>query len=134
MAKSDLRSIMANAKRLHDMIGDADNLPEWCQNKITIAEDYISTVANYLTAEMNESVADTLAQRHSDLRKKSGLPHPDYYKELGKAYDIKDDQERIAKQSEIKRSTKSNLMFLHHIVNLFLRNQKVNMNVRLKSI
>ncbi len=56
MAKSDLRSIMANAKRLHDMIEDADNLPEWCQNKITLAEDYISTVANYLTAEMSEEV------------------------------------------------------------------------------
>ena len=56
MAKSDLRSIMANAKELHDMIDDADNLPEWCQNKITLAEDYISTVANYLTAEMNEEV------------------------------------------------------------------------------
>lgn len=56
MAKSDLRSIIANAKRLHDMIGDADNLPEWCQNKITLAEDYISTVANYMTAEMNEEV------------------------------------------------------------------------------
>ena len=28
------------------------NQPE---NKITLAEDYISTVANYLTAEMNES-------------------------------------------------------------------------------
>ena len=55
MAKSDLRSIMANAKELHDMIDDADNLPEWCQNKITLAEDYISTVANYLTAEMSES-------------------------------------------------------------------------------
>jgi hypothetical protein len=106
MAKSDLRSIMANAKRLHDMIGDADNLPEWCQNKITIAEDYISTVANYMTAEMNESVADTLAQRHSDLRKKSGLPHPDYYKELGKSYDIEDDKERLSKQSEIKKKYK----------------------------
>ena len=55
MAKSDLRSIIANAKELHDMIDDADNLPEWCQNKITLAEDYISTVANYMTAEMNES-------------------------------------------------------------------------------
>ena len=55
MAKSDLRSIMANAQKLHDMIEDADNLPEWCQNKITLAEDYISTVANYLTAEMSES-------------------------------------------------------------------------------
>ena len=59
MAKSDLRSIMANAQKLHDMIKDADNLPEWCQNKITLAEDYISTVANYLTAEMNEEWSKT---------------------------------------------------------------------------
>jgi len=106
MAKSDLRSIIANAQRLHDMIDDADNLPEWVQSKITVAEDYISTVANYMTAEMNESVADTLAQRHSDLRKKSGLPHPDYYKELGKSYDIEDDKERLSKQSEIKKKYK----------------------------
>ena len=54
MAKSDLRSVIANAKRLHDMIEDADNLPEWCQNKITLAEDYISTVANYMTSELDE--------------------------------------------------------------------------------
>lgn len=66
MAKSDLRSIMANAQKLHDMIEDADNLPEWCQNKITLAEDYISTVANYLTAEMSESVVQEgrPSQRH----------------------------------------------------------------------
>jgi hypothetical protein len=56
MAKSDLRSIIANAKKLHDMIGDADNLPEWVQSKITLAEDYISTVANYMAAEMSEEV------------------------------------------------------------------------------
>lgn len=56
MAKSDLRSIIANAQKLHDMIDDADNLPEWVQSKITVAEDYISTVANYMTAEMNEAV------------------------------------------------------------------------------
>jgi predicted RNA binding protein YcfA (HicA-like mRNA interferase family) len=56
MAKSDLRSIIANAQRLHDMMDDADNLPEWVQSKITLAEDYISTVANYLTSEMKEEV------------------------------------------------------------------------------
>ena len=56
MAKSDLRSIIANAQKLHDMIDDADNLPQWVQSKITVAEDYISTVANYMTAEMNEAV------------------------------------------------------------------------------
>ena len=58
MAKSDLRSIIANAQKMHDMIDDADNLPEWVQSKITIAEDYISTVANYMTAEMNEETKD----------------------------------------------------------------------------
>jgi hypothetical protein len=56
MAKSDLRSIMANAKRVHDMLEDSDNLPEWVQSKITKAEDYMSTVANYLSAEMSEEV------------------------------------------------------------------------------
>jgi len=56
MVKSDLRSIMANAERIIDLLKDDDNLPEWCQNKITLAEDYVSTVANYLTAEMNEEV------------------------------------------------------------------------------
>lgn len=56
MVKSDLRSIIANANRLIDMLEDDDNLPEWCQNKVTLAEDYISTVANYMTAEMNEEV------------------------------------------------------------------------------
>ncbi len=35
MAKSDLRSILANAKRVHDMLEDSDNLPEWVQSKIT---------------------------------------------------------------------------------------------------
>jgi len=54
MVKSDLRSIMANAQRIHDMLEDNDNLPEWVQSKITVAEDYVSTAANYLTAEMSE--------------------------------------------------------------------------------
>jgi predicted RNA binding protein YcfA (HicA-like mRNA interferase family) len=52
---------------------------------------------------MRESVAEKLAQRHQELRKKSGLPHPDYYKALGKSYDIQDDKERLAHQSELKK-------------------------------
>ena len=54
MAKSDLRSIMHHAKELHDMIDDTTNLAEWCQSKITLSEDYLSTVANYMRSEMNE--------------------------------------------------------------------------------
>ncbi len=54
MAKSQLRSIMTNAKRLHDMLEDQTNLPEWVQSKITLAEDYVLTAANYMEGEMNE--------------------------------------------------------------------------------
>jgi hypothetical protein len=106
MAKSDLRSIMANAKRLHDMIEDADNLPEWCQNKITLAEDYISTVANYLTAEMNESdvygkptteKTPTVTLKHKTSGKeivvvKSAAPG---YKKIG--YHMKEDWSKTGK-------------------------------------
>jgi hypothetical protein len=56
MAKSDLRSIIHNAQTLHDMLDDKTNLAEWCQSKITLAEDYISTVTNYMRSEMNEEV------------------------------------------------------------------------------
>ena len=89
MAKSDLRSIMANAKKLHDMIEDADNLPEWCQNKITLAEDYISTVANYLTAEMSEETEIQEDEKKVNSNFKSLAPkddHHTYYKFItGKA-------------------------------------------------
>jgi hypothetical protein len=38
------------------MLEDNDNLPEWVQSKITLAEDYISTVANYMMSEIDEEV------------------------------------------------------------------------------
>jgi len=61
MAKSQLRSILTNAKRLHDMLEDTTNLPEWVQSKITLAEDYILTAANYMEGEMNEEALAALA-------------------------------------------------------------------------
>jgi len=56
MAMSQLKSIIANSQRMHDMLSDDTNLPEWVQSKITLAEDYISTAANYMQGEMNEEV------------------------------------------------------------------------------
>jgi len=49
------------------------------------------------------SMQDRLHRRHQELRKKSGLPDPDYYKELKASYDIEDDAKRIAAQAEIKK-------------------------------
>ena len=51
------------------------------------------------------SAQDKLHKRHQELRKKSGLPDPDYYKELKASYDLPDEQ-RYAKQKEIKQKYK----------------------------
>ena len=56
MARGQLQSIINNAQRVHDMLKDNDNLPEWVQSKITLSEDYISTVANYMMSEIDEEV------------------------------------------------------------------------------
>jgi hypothetical protein len=61
MAMGQLKSIIANSKRMHDMLSDDTNLPEWVQSKITLAEDYISTASNYMQGEMNEEQIDELS-------------------------------------------------------------------------
>jgi hypothetical protein len=48
------------------------------------------------------SVQDKLHKRHQEQRKKSGLPDPDYYKELKSTYDLPD-EERQAKAAELKK-------------------------------
>ena len=63
MARGQLQSIINNAQRVHDMLKDNDNLPEWVQSKITLAEDYISTVANYMMSEIDEEVKDEYARK-----------------------------------------------------------------------
>ena len=66
MARGQLQSVINNAQRVHDMLEDNDNLPEWVQSKITLAEDYISTVANYMMSEIDEEV-DQIDELSSDL-------------------------------------------------------------------
>ena len=61
MAMSQLKSIIANSQRMHDSLSEDTNLPEWVQSKITLAEDYISTAANYLQGEVNEEQIDELS-------------------------------------------------------------------------
>jgi len=56
MAKSSLRTIIRNAEMMHDMLGEDTNLPEWVQSKITLAEDYLVSAAQYMQSEMSEEV------------------------------------------------------------------------------
>ena len=54
MAVNQLRTIMHNAQEMMDLIGEKTDLPEWVESKITLAEDYIMTVANYMRSELKE--------------------------------------------------------------------------------
>jgi hypothetical protein len=67
MAKSQLRSIIANAQQAHDMLKDNTNMAEWVQSKITLAADYISTVADYMQSEVKEEVEQVDELRTSTM-------------------------------------------------------------------
>lgn len=73
MAMGQLKSIIANSQRMHDMLSEDTNLPEWVQSKITLAEDYITTASNYMQGEMNES--------------KDGMPFEGPYRKVGERKD-----------------------------------------------
>jgi len=51
MAKTQLKTIMRNASDLADLLDDNENMPEWVQNKITKASDYMTSAYNYMASE-----------------------------------------------------------------------------------
>ena len=52
MARSQLMHMRGYADELMQMISDNDNLPEWVESKITLANDYIAKVKHYLEGEL----------------------------------------------------------------------------------
>ena len=53
MAKQQLQQIASVAQGLHDKLNDDDELPEWTQSKIAVAEDNIGAVADHLDYKMD---------------------------------------------------------------------------------
>jgi len=51
MAKSQLARTAELATMINDMIDENTNLEEWVESKITKANDYLSTVINYMRGE-----------------------------------------------------------------------------------
>ena len=71
MAKNQLRRIIDHAKQLHDRLKDNENMPEWVQNKITKAEDYVSTSNDYMKSEMQEETISESLGDHEGLVKRA---------------------------------------------------------------
>ena len=51
MARNQLQTICRNSTDLIDMLSAEENMPEWVQSKITLAQDYISSVRDYLQSK-----------------------------------------------------------------------------------
>jgi len=58
MAKVQLRAMVDQASDLVDKFEDNENLPEWVQNKITKAADYIKDVYSYMEGQEDEGDED----------------------------------------------------------------------------
>ena len=55
MIQSQLSSIVRNTQKLQMLAQRFDSLEPWVQAKITLAEDYVNTIANYLEFESTKT-------------------------------------------------------------------------------
>ena len=51
MVNSQLHSLASNVEKLKSLVANFDELDPWVQSKLTLAEDYITTITNYLEYE-----------------------------------------------------------------------------------
>ncbi len=66
-------------------------------------DDFAQQARQRLKPKVRESSAqEKLYKRHQELRKKSGLPDPEYYQELKKTYDMPH-EERVKQTAELKK-------------------------------
>jgi hypothetical protein len=62
MAHGSLHTLKNAVEGLQQVIDDRDNLPEWCQEKISLAEDYLVTVWDYLQSEKAQGIDPELTE------------------------------------------------------------------------
>ena len=66
MAHGSLHTLKRAVDGLMSTIEDKENLPEWCQEKISLAEDYLVTVWDYLQSEEAQGTVDESRYRSHD--------------------------------------------------------------------
>lgn len=58
MADSEVRSLISHASKIQNMIEPGDELPGWVSAYITLAADYMHSVAQYMKGKMQEKSAE----------------------------------------------------------------------------
>ena len=55
MAKNEIRDMISNASKIDNLVGDNDQLPGWVSAYISLAADYMHSVAEFLAGESTEA-------------------------------------------------------------------------------
>lgn len=63
MAKTQLKGILTDAEHMIKMFSDDQNLPEWVQNKITKAADYLNSAHRYMMNDDDAQTNEAVVQR-----------------------------------------------------------------------
>lgn len=71
MAKNQLQSILRDAEHMIEMFDDEENLPEWVQNKITKAQDYLQSAHSYMMGQDDEKEVKEYLEVGTDKIRKS---------------------------------------------------------------
>lgn len=70
MAKSQLISIVKNARELYNMMDETTQLEGWVQSKITIAEDYMQALVTYLQGEQIQRASGDVQLNEAKKKRK----------------------------------------------------------------
>ena len=76
MVMAQLRTIIYHAQELHDQLSKNDNLPEWVQSKITLAQDYVQTACDYMYSQKTveeESIHELSSDLLARYKEKAGM-------------------------------------------------------------
>lgn len=107
MTITQLKTICRNAEELMNMLKADENLPEWVQAKIVKAEDYMSSVRDYLVSrkELDESEDSIELDEGTLLLKKKDLAK--YFSEAVRSYieNNADDREFLDGLSKLLRKS-----------------------------
>jgi len=67
MAQGSLHTLQNAVEGLQQVIDAGDNLPEWCQEKISLAEDYLVTVWDYIQSEKAQGVDPEIEEMYEAM-------------------------------------------------------------------
>jgi hypothetical protein len=111
MSKQQIHTIMRAAKKLHSMLSDDDNLPEWVQKKITLAQNYIDGVSDYMASVRAEQGEEQpIAEKAVSVaqRRAAGIAHAAQKGEIPKK-ELRGASKEMAKmpKGELKKFAKT---------------------------